>query len=1228
MTYNFEGKRITSESLAGQVTTTAWDCCRKVSEVQPDGSTTTWDYDDEGRMIASSRLIPLDMTNVTWLTTCYEYDDLGRQTATWQTNYAAQVGLPATRTAYDQIGRVVNQVDALGNATATVYSYDGRTIMISYPNGSNLVVTRSADNDIISIKGSAVTPEFHFWGIADDGTRWTRIVRGETSASSRFSKYFTNLLGQLIREERSGFNGGLLAVVNIYDGYGRNVSNTSEYNPSVSYSYDSFGNRETATFSAITGGVSQSNQWRRVESFKRFVLVDGNVWSIETNVVSCSDLSIAPMVSTSACQYSGLTPLIFARRRATDYRGNVIEFTGVKLHACEEMHQSQPWAQNESVVAYRYGVRMQEASVSAVTNLYIYDSLGRLSGRVDGRGGEKAYLYDSRGLRVAVVDALRGRTSYSYDRLGNLTAITDPIGNQDMFEYDLRGRKIYEGGARYPVRYAYDVFGNMISMSTYRNESSRQNAGDVTTWRYDEASGCMTNKVYADGKGVSYDYTIDGKVSRRVWARGITTQYLYDGWHNLTNTIYSDDTPTVSEVYDAMGRRIEVHDAAGVTKFTYDGFASLTNETTIGAAGTNTIIRHWDGFGRATGYSLNGARQTTVSHDQATGRIASMLANGSDTPFTWTYHPGSDWKSSLAYPNGIVASWQYDAKSRLLQVSNTTSTNVISQYDYTYDAAGRRIASVNSGAAFTHADHIDYSYNIRSELTNAMASVDSSYCYAYQYDDVGNRIWALENTNHIEYVANNLNQYEQTSSIRASVRDEFMPEFDDDGNQTLVKTATGIWRVQYNGENRPVLWSNGSTNIIMSYDHLGRRVRCTERHGDDVVSDLSFAYDDYSQILAHSLVHGTSGQTIWDPSEPVASRPLAWNGGDGVFYYLHDGDKNVTGVVNAGMDRQGYYCYAPYGEMQMLNSGDHSAGSWRFSSEWYDEGLGLVYYLYRHFIPDQARWTGRDVSPVPSVNAYAFLGNRFGRIDCYGMYDEWVHYYLMYYMMRRMGYDDKHAKALAEGSAYPDADSLWKFVRFDAIHSLFIFKTIYQKTLHNLNGFESDRLKEYQCCIKKLIKELLGESIEESVDEETLFKVGVLLHALGDTYAHFKPSGKEGDDGRSFPVVAGHAKEGTAPDNPYCNMPRFRAFLDDVMDLIPNDYSGDLAKGVYDAMWPVKLYFPNERYLTYQEMIKMLYKNSYYIKFEEKTVERNSDRDRVVEKLVERLLKCLNPEKE
>ena len=83
------------ENLACQVTTTAWDCCHKVSETEPDGSTTTWDYDDEGRMITSLRLIPLDMTNVAWLATCYEHDDLGRKTyeggATYPVRYTYDI---------------------------------------------------------------------------------------------------------------------------------------------------------------------------------------------------------------------------------------------------------------------------------------------------------------------------------------------------------------------------------------------------------------------------------------------------------------------------------------------------------------------------------------------------------------------------------------------------------------------------------------------------------------------------------------------------------------------------------------------------------------------------------------------------------------------------------------------------------------------------------------------------------------------------------------------------------------------------------------------------------------------------------------------------------------------------------------------------------------------------------------------------------------------------------
>ncbi|MGN0855507.1 MAG: hypothetical protein ACI4R9_08315 [Kiritimatiellia bacterium] len=108
MTYNVTGKRIRTENLAGQATVTDWDCCHKVSETRPDGSTTTWDYDDEGRVVAASRLIPTDLTNVTWVTICYAYDGLGRQTVTWTTTTTTtHIGIPAMTTSYDVLGRVI-----------------------------------------------------------------------------------------------------------------------------------------------------------------------------------------------------------------------------------------------------------------------------------------------------------------------------------------------------------------------------------------------------------------------------------------------------------------------------------------------------------------------------------------------------------------------------------------------------------------------------------------------------------------------------------------------------------------------------------------------------------------------------------------------------------------------------------------------------------------------------------------------------------------------------------------------------------------------------------------------------------------------------------------------------------------------------------------------------------------------------------------------------------------
>ena len=959
-TYNAEGKRIKSENLAGQITTTAWDCCHKISEIQPDGSTTMWDYDDEGRMVASSRLIPMDMTNVTWLTTCYEYDDLGRQIATWQTNRAAKVGLPVIRTRYDALGRVVARVDQLGNTTTTTYSNDGRTVSLLGSNTSTTIFSRSADGDTLSITGTAVTPEFHTYGILPDGTRWVKTVQGETDVSPRFTKRYENMLGQVVKEERSGFKGAVLATTHAYDSLGRLVSTVADCEPTTEYAYDAFGNRIATTRNA-------DNQWRKDETISSLVLSDATVWLTQTNIVSCSDTAIAPLVTSSAAQLTGLTVSLPSRSRSTDIRGNVTVNELLVDLPFVTSRQTVPYATNKPQTISRYGIELQTVSVSSVTNTIAYDYLGRQISNTDGRGNTTRVEYNVLGQRSASVDALGNSTTYTYDQFGNLASVINPLGNAIIYEYDLRGRKTYEGGATYPVRYTYDVFGNKTTMMTYRREGrgngEEGSVGDTTTWLYDEASGVMTNKVYADGKGPSYSYSPDGRLSQRIWARGIITDYSYDGWGNLTNTVYSDNTPTVSLSYDTLGRQSEAHDAAGVTTFLYDSFGSLTNETVIGVAGTNTIIRHYDTFGRDTGYALNGFRQSTLAYDPVTGRLASMQipSEQSNNPnnqtikqFTWAYLAGSDLKASLSYPNCLIASWVYDANNQLLQVCNATQTNVISQYDYTYDAAGRRVACAKSGFAFTQDDMVAYGYNNRSELTNAVSAVDADYHYVYDFDNIGNREASSESGTNSVYTANQLNQYTMVGRVIPNApQDAFVPQFDDDGNQTLIKTATGIWSVTYNGENRPIFWFNGVTNIVMQFDRMGRRV---------TKNNQRFVYDGYLQIA--NFEHQTSNiklQTfIWDPTEPIATRPLVWNYGPSSAYYAHDGNKNVSEVVAENCDIAAHYEYAPFGVVTSHCGASAQSNPWRFSCEFIDSETELVYYNYRNFDLSLGRWNVRE----------------------------------------------------------------------------------------------------------------------------------------------------------------------------------------------------------------------------------------------------------------------------
>ena len=267
-----------------------------------------------------------------------------------------------------------------------------------------------------------------------------------------------------------------------------------------------------------------------------------------------------------------------------------------------------------------------------------------------------------------------------------------------------------------------------------------------------------------------------------------------------------------------------------------------------------------------------------------------------------------------------------------------------------------------------------YANNNRGELTNAIAVVDAAY--SYDFDDIGNRLTSLDLGTNRTYTANNLNQYTQISNLcdSASLREEFLPQFDEDGNQALIQTATGIWFVTYNGENRPVLWSCGATNIVMSFDRIGRRVLYLETSGAATNSSDTFTYDNYLCVARHRDGVGGASATdrfVWNPTEPVATRPLVFcQPTTPLQFYTHDGNKNVSEIVFFQQDDgiAAHYEYAPFGAVTATGHTIPASAydfceynSFRFSSEYYDILISLHSYNFRCYDSLNGRWCTRDM---------------------------------------------------------------------------------------------------------------------------------------------------------------------------------------------------------------------------------------------------------------------------
>jgi len=161
------------------------------------------------------------------------------------------------------------------------------------------------------------------------------------------------------------------------------------------------------------------------------------------------------------------------------------------------------------------------------------------------------------------------------------------------------------------------------------------------------------------------------------------------------------------------------------------------------------------------------------------------------------------------------------------------------------------------------------------------------------------------------------------------------------------------------------------------YDYMGRRfVKKVYSKENDVWSlagEEHFVYDGYKQIAVYAGASRTLVRTYaWDAAG--LDTPLWATDSTGSCFYVADANKNIRMLFDGNGTAVVEYDYDPFGQVTATGS-YASVNPYRFSSEFHDDGTGLVYYNYRYYSPVLGRWISRD--PINDLGSIIlFAGDR------------------------------------------------------------------------------------------------------------------------------------------------------------------------------------------------------------------------------------------------------------
>ena len=566
-------------------------------------------------------------------------------------------------------------------------------------------------------------------------------------------------------------------------------------------------------------------------------------------------------------------------------------------------------------------------------------------------------------------------TTYDYDVLDNLVRINQ--GSQDRyFKYDSLSRLIRE---------------RMVEQDT----NSSYNLSDSLT-----GNSSWSRKV---------DYNSSGLVTDAYDARGVHTTFSYDDLNRVTQTSYSDSTPTAHYYYDSQtlpsgapsythsnttGRLLAMTYGSGATGnyFAYDVNGRVVTQKQVTGSTTYGLSYTYNYAGLLTGETYPTSRAVGYSYDEG-GRLYSV-GDGTTTfagTFVYAAHGGL---ASETWGNTAVHAMSYNRRLQASQAKVTVNGAVLQQYDYGYGqfntSTGAVDTSKNNGQIGNITGTISgttqwlqgFQYDELGRLSNVAeyqsANMNSpTYSQGYSYDRYGNRAQSANSTLGLPAVSSS--DYSASTNRFGSS----LATYDNAGNITTDSKFRSL-TFAYDANGRQTSASNGTWTQTQVYDCAGQRVQTT---ANSVTRTM--VYDVFGQDVADYSGSSLERENIYRGGQLVAT----YEAGTSSWKYVMQDEKGSTRAVmnNNGSSSSviARHDYLPFGEEIASGIGLRSSGQGfggtdynrlKYAMTERDDVTGLDHTWWRKYESFSGRWTSPDplggsLGDPQSFNRYAYVQN-------------------------------------------------------------------------------------------------------------------------------------------------------------------------------------------------------------------------------------------------------------